>query len=89
MSRSLKKGPYIGPSLAKKVSKMNEEGSRDPIKTWGRASTIPPDFVGHTFLVHDGRRRQPKTCCHSYRAVPHTIYSASCGLSLVCLCCCC
>ncbi len=56
MSRSLKKGPYIDPSLAKKVGRMNDTGTREPIKTWGRASTIPPDFIGHTFLVHDGRK---------------------------------
>lgn len=56
MSRSLKKGPYIDPSLAKKIARLNETGAHEPIKTWARASTIPPDFIGHTFLVHDGRR---------------------------------
>ena len=54
MSRSIKKGPYIDPKLAKKVEGM--VGKRQPIKTWARACTIPPDFVGHTFLVHNGRQ---------------------------------
>ncbi|MEM7309504.1 MAG: 30S ribosomal protein S19 [Planctomycetota bacterium] len=53
MGRSIKKGPYIEPSLMKKVEKMGER--RDPIKTWSRRSTIPPDFIGHTFMVHNGR----------------------------------
>ncbi len=56
MSRSLKKGPYIDPKLAMKVAAANEKGDRSPIRTWARACTIPPEFLGHTFLVHDGRR---------------------------------
>ncbi len=58
MSRSLKKGPYIDPKLAIKVARQNEAGDKSPIKTWARACTIPPDFLGHTFLVHDGRKHQ-------------------------------
>lgn len=55
MSRSLKKGPFIDPKLNKKVLKQKETGSTDPIKTWSRSSQIPPEFVGHTFLVHNGK----------------------------------
>ena len=55
MSRSLKKGPFIEPKLALKVEKQKESGARDPIKTWSRRSTISPDFVNHTFLVHNGK----------------------------------
>ena len=55
MGRSLKKGPYIDAKLLKKVEKLNESGSKEPLKTWARSSTISPDFVGHTFLVHNGR----------------------------------
>ncbi|MCH8828233.1 MAG: 30S ribosomal protein S19 [Planctomycetes bacterium] len=55
MGRSLKKGPYIDEKLLKKVEKLNVEGRKDAIKTWARNCTIPPDFVGHTFLVHNGR----------------------------------
>lgn len=58
MSRSLKKGPYIDPKLALKVARQNDSGDKSPIKTWARACTIPPDFLGHTFLVHDGRKHQ-------------------------------
>lgn len=58
MSRSLKKGPYVDAKLEKKVLQMNDAGLRDPIKTWARSCTITPDFVGHTFQVHDGRRHQ-------------------------------
>ena len=56
MSRSLKKGPFIDPNLEKKVAAMARTNKRDPITTWARASTISPDFVGHTFLVHNGRQ---------------------------------
>ena len=56
MSRSLKKGPFIDPNLEKKVAAMSRTNKRDPITTWARASTISPDFVGHTFLVHNGRQ---------------------------------
>ena len=55
MSRSLKKGPYVDDKLLKKVLRQKEEGSDQPIKTWARACTIIPDFVGHTFLVHNGK----------------------------------
>jgi len=56
MSRSSKKGPYIDPKLLKKVKKQKESGDKTPIKTWSRACTISPDFVGHTFLVHQGKK---------------------------------
>ena len=56
MTRSLKKGPYIDPSLEKKIERFAQTGERSPIKTWARASMIPPEFVGHTFLVHNGRQ---------------------------------
>ncbi len=56
MGRSLKKGPFIDPKLALKVDRQNESGSREPIKTWARACTIPPDFIGHTFMVHNGKQ---------------------------------
>ena len=55
MGRSLKKGPYVDEKLLIKIEKRNESGWKDPIKTWARRSTISPDFVGHTFLVHNGR----------------------------------
>ncbi|MEX1020566.1 MAG: 30S ribosomal protein S19 [Litorilinea sp.] len=59
MSRSLKKGPFVAPKLLKKVEEMNRKGERKVIKTWSRASTIFPQFVGHTLAVHDGRRHVP------------------------------
>ncbi|MBQ7132253.1 MAG: 30S ribosomal protein S19 [Oscillospiraceae bacterium] len=59
MSRSVKKGPYIEASLYKKVVQMNEAGEKKVLKTWSRSSTIFPDFVGHTFAVHDGRKHVP------------------------------
>ena len=55
MSRSIKKGPYVDEKLARKVERLNQQSSRDPITTWARACTITPDFVGHTFMVHNGR----------------------------------
>ncbi|HZE98577.1 MAG TPA: 30S ribosomal protein S19 [Planctomycetota bacterium] len=55
MSRSLKKGPYIDPKLAAKVAKLKAIGSHEPIKTWSRRSTISPEFVTMTFLVHNGK----------------------------------
>ena len=55
MGRSLKKGPFIDAKLLKKVGKLNDSGRKEPVKTWARSCTIPPDFVGHTFLVHNGR----------------------------------
>jgi len=55
MSRSVKKGPYVDLKLMDKVLKQNEAGTRNPVKTWARACTITPEFVGHTFMVHNGR----------------------------------
>lgn len=55
MSRSLKKGPYVDPKLAAKVAKLKASGGHDAIKTWSRRSTIVPDFITHTFLVHNGK----------------------------------
>ncbi len=59
MSRSTKKGPFINPKLLKKVQKLNTAGEKKPIKTWARACVIPPEFVGHTFAVHNGRKFLP------------------------------
>lgn len=59
MGRSIKKGPFVQESLMKKVESMNEKGDKIVIKTWSRASTIFPEFVGHTFAVHDGRKHIP------------------------------
>lgn len=59
MSRSLKKGPFVELKLLKRVEEMNRKGERKVVKTWSRASTIFPQFVGHTIAVHDGRRHVP------------------------------
>jgi small subunit ribosomal protein S19 len=59
MPRSLKKGPFVDEHLMKKVRAQNEAGDRKVIKTWSRRSTITPEFVGHTFAVHDGRKHVP------------------------------
>ena len=59
MSRSIKKGPYVNEKLLKKVISMNEKKEKRVLKTWSRSSTIFPDFVGHTFAVHDGRKHIP------------------------------
>lgn len=59
MSRSTKKGPFVEESLMKKVQEMNKNGEKIVLKTWSRSSTIFPDFVGHTFAVHDGRKHVP------------------------------
>ena len=59
MGRSVKKGPYVQPVLLKRVQEMNETGEKKMLKTWSRSSTIFPDFVGHTFAVHDGRKHVP------------------------------
>ncbi len=56
MSRSSKKGPAIEPKLLKRVIQQKDSGLRDPIKTWARRCTIVPEFVGHTFLVHNGKQ---------------------------------
>lgn len=55
MARSIKKGPYVQESLMSRVLKMNAEGVKKPIKTWSRRSTIFPDMIGHTMLVHNGK----------------------------------
>lgn len=57
--RSLKKGPFADAHLLKKVKALNESGKKEVIKTWSRRSTIFPEFVGHTFAVHDGRKHVP------------------------------
>ena len=59
MGRSVKKGPYVQPVLLKRVQEMNKTGEKKILKTWSRSSTIFPDFVGHTFAVHDGRKHVP------------------------------
>ena len=55
MGRSLKKGPYVDEKLFRKVEKLNQTRKREPVKTWARRCTIVPEFVGHTFKVHNGR----------------------------------
>ena len=59
MSRSTKKGPFVQPVLLKRVQEMNDKGEKRILKTWSRSSTIFPEFVGHTFAVHDGRKHVP------------------------------
>ena len=59
MGRSVKKGPFVQPVLLKGVQEMNKTGEKKIVKTWSRSSTIFPDFVGHTFAVHDGRKHVP------------------------------
>lgn len=59
MGRSVKKGPFVQPVLLKRVTEMNAAGEKKVVKTWSRSSTIFPDFVGHTFAVHDGRKHVP------------------------------
>ncbi len=55
MSRSIKKGPFVDPKLFSKVERLDSAGKKEPIKTWARSSTIVPEFVGHTFMVHNGK----------------------------------
>ena len=55
MGRSIKKGPYVNERLLAKVEKQQRSGSREPIKTWARDCTVVPDFIGHTFMVHNGK----------------------------------
>jgi small subunit ribosomal protein S19 len=55
MGRSLKKGPYVDARLLARVERMNQSGRRDPLQTWRRSCTIVPDFIGHTFMVHNGK----------------------------------
>ena len=59
MGRSIKKGPFVQPVLLKRVQEMNQTGEKRILKTWSRSSTIFPDFVGHTFAVHDGKKHVP------------------------------
>lgn len=59
MARSIKKGPFVELSLAKKVETMNDGGDKRVVKTWSRRSTITPEMVGHTFAVHNGRKFIP------------------------------
>ncbi|MBQ0009709.1 MAG: 30S ribosomal protein S19 [Ruminococcus sp.] len=59
MSRSLKKGPFVEAKLFSRIEAMNEKGEKKVLKTWSRASTIFPEFVGHTIAVHDGRKHVP------------------------------
>lgn len=55
MGRSLKKGPYVDPNVYAKVDRQNNSGAKEPITTWARACMIVPEFVGHTFMVHNGK----------------------------------
>lgn len=59
MSRSVKKGPFAAPELIKRVNELNTSGTKKVLRTWSRASTIFPQFVGHTIAVHDGRKHVP------------------------------
>ena len=59
MSRSLKKGPFVEPRLLSRIAAMNAAGEKNVVKTWSRASTIFPEFVGHTIAVHDGKKHVP------------------------------
>ena len=59
MGRSTKKGPYVDAKLLKKIAKLATSGDKKPIKTWARDCTITPDFIGHTFSVHNGRKFLP------------------------------
>ncbi len=59
MGRSVKKGPFVDPKLYARIQTMNESGEKRVLKTWSRASTIFPEFVGHTIAVHDGRKHVP------------------------------
>ena len=59
MGRSVKKGPFIDEKLMKKIEKLNRSAHKSPVKTWSRRSMIVPEFVGHTFMVHNGRKFLP------------------------------
>ncbi len=61
MTRGVWKGPFVDPSLLKKIDKLKDKGKKQPIKTWSRNSTIIPEFVGHSFLIHNGRSFIPIT----------------------------
>ena len=56
MSRSTKKGPFVDPKVWKKVQQQDQKGTKEPIKTWARSCTVLPEFVGHTFMVHNGKQ---------------------------------
>ena len=56
MRRSQKKGPYVDDKLFRKVQKAEAAGAKEPIKTWARACTVVPEFIGYTFMIHDGRK---------------------------------
>jgi len=82
MSRSLKKGPYVVESLYRKVQKQEASSKRTPIKTWARACTIVPEFIGHTFQVHNGRQFVDVYCTedmvgHKLGEFSHTSRSAA------------
>ena len=76
MSRSLKKGPFISVKLEKKVAAMDESGKKSVIKTWSRASMISPDFVGHTFAVHNGNKFIPVYVTENMVSLPRRAHSA-------------
>ena len=59
MSRSSKKGPFVDPNVLEKVQRMNQTGDKKPVKIWSRSCTIIPEFIGHTFMVHNGRKFLP------------------------------
>ncbi len=61
MSRSVWKGPFVDPSIIKKVNALKDQSTKKPIKTWSRKTTIIPEFVGHSFLVHNGKKFIPIT----------------------------
>ena len=61
MSRSVWKGPFVDPNLLKQIDRLKNKSSKTPIKTWSRKSTIVPDFVGHSFLIHNGKKFIPIT----------------------------
>ena len=61
MSRSVWKGPFVDPSIIKKINALKDKTSKKPIKTWSRKTTIIPEFVGHSFLVHNGKKFIPIT----------------------------
>ena len=61
MSRSVWKGPFVDPSIIKKVNALKDQSTKKPIKTWSRKTTIIPEFVGHSFLIHNGKKFIPIT----------------------------
>ena len=77
MSRSVKKGPFIQEALYKRVLELNKSGEKKVLKTWSRASTIFPEFVGHTVAVHDGRKHVPVYITEVRRIRPHPYFQGS------------